>query len=231
METVVDNTPEEASFQRRRRHLTSIRSLREDSLVCQLSYQPAPRSTRFSNLAELAERTLPPTLFPRSSSQGSSGDEEDLSEQLSKMRTAVEEKKRGTCKLIFEKNNILEGIVRSQKIKKLQNTFLRKIQRTSTTQPPVAYDQFADWSDNSFLHFRGIELHPLVDSLLNLLSVLQIISLLVVYSLSLVYENLLRSSLALSTLQLASLVFYVAEIAVNLVSVKSEAGKKVEHLR
>lgn len=218
METVVDNAPEETSFQRRARHMTSIRSLREDSLACQLSYQPPPRPTRFSNLAELAERTLPP-FFGRS--QGSLAEEEELSEQLARMRTAVEQKKRGSCKLIFEKNNILEGIVRSQKIKKLQNTFLRKIQRTSTTQPPVAYDQFADWSDNPFLHFRGIELHPLVDSLLNLLSVLQIITLLVVYSLSLVYENLLRSSVALSTLQLASLVFYVAEIIVNLVSVKS----------
>lgn len=77
------------------------------------------------------------------------------------------------------------------------------------------------------LNLTGIELTPLVDSLLNLLSVIQIITLLVIYTISIVFEDLITNNASLSTLQMGSLLFYLIEIILNLISIKSEAGKKI----
>jgi nucleoid DNA-binding protein len=147
------------------------------------------------------------------------------------MKQAVDQKQSQSCKLIFEKNNLLEGIVRSQKIKNLQNNFLRKIKRTATTQAPVELPQFGEWQRDQQANWKGLELPPLLDNCLNLLSVLQIITLLVVYSLSLIFEELRTSNQILNTLQAGSLVFYFLEIVLGLVTVKSAAGKKVELVR
>ena len=40
-------------------------------------------------------------------------------------------------KLLFEKNHVLKGIVKSQKIKKIKQNFINKISRTSTARPPI----------------------------------------------------------------------------------------------
>jgi hypothetical protein len=111
-------------------------------------------------------------------------------------------------KIIFEKNNSLEMIVRSQKINNIRDNFIRKVTRTSTSHPPVNYTQFSDYDKDSLLNLPGIELPPIVDSLFNFLSVIQISTLLVVYSISITFEDLIRKSDALSMLQIGSLVFY-----------------------
>jgi len=56
-----------------------------------------------------------------------------LSKNNSK-KEAVEENQANSNKFIFEKNHVLKGIVKSQKIKKLKNNFIQKISRTSTAR-------------------------------------------------------------------------------------------------
>lgn len=63
--------------------------------------------------------------------------------------------------------------------------------------------------------------------MLSLLSVIQIITLLVIYTISIVFEDLIANNSYLAGLQIGSLIFYFLEISLNLISIKSEAGKKI----
>jgi hypothetical protein len=99
--------------------------------------------------------------------------------------------------------------------------------RTSTAAEPVEFDIFSMMEKDSLLKSEGIDLPQFISNLLNLLSVLQIISLLFIYSISITFIDLMNTSTSLSTLQLGSLFFYLLEIVLNLISIKSEAGKKV----
>ena len=99
--------------------------------------------------------------------------------------------------------------------------------RTSTAAQPVEFDIFSVMHKDSLLKSKGIELPQFISNLLNLLSVLQIISLLFIYSISITFIDLMNTSIILSTLQQGSLFFYLLEIVLNLISIKSEAGKKV----
>ena len=105
--------------------------------------------------------------------------------------------------------------------------FIKKIMRTSTAAEPVEFDIFSMMEKDSLLKSEGIDLPQFISNLLNLLSVLQIISLLFIYSISITFIDLMNTSTSLSTLQLGSLFFYLLEIVLNLISIKSEAGKKV----
>jgi len=79
-----------------------------------------------------------------------------MDRQVTKMKNASKLKKTDTSKIIFEKNNTLELIVKSQKINNIKNNFIRKVTRTSTSHPPVDYTQFSDWDKTTFLNYRGI---------------------------------------------------------------------------
>lgn len=94
--------------------------------------------------------------------------------------------------MLFESNNILEGIVRTQKIKNLRDNFIKKIRRTSTCHQAVSFDKINNDENEGFLFMKGIEVKPLLENILNSLSVIQIISLLTVYSVSVVFEDLLN---------------------------------------
>ena len=72
------------------------------------------------------------------------------------MQKTMDERKGADCRLIFEKNNILEGIIKGQKIKKLQNNFIKKISRTSTVAPPVEFNVFDNWEKSNVLNLTGI---------------------------------------------------------------------------
>jgi hypothetical protein len=115
-----------------------------------------------------------------------------LHKQMDQIQKTLEERKSShTCKLIFENNNILEGIIKSQKIKKLQKTFMKKIGRTSTVCDPIEFNLFSDSEKSSLLSNSGIDVLPVISNLLNLLSVIQIVTLLFIYSVSIVFEDLI----------------------------------------
>jgi hypothetical protein len=77
------------------------------------------------------------------------------------------------------------------------------------------------------LYYNGIELPPIVDSIISFLSVLQIITLLVIYSLAIVFTQVTYEYSFISILQTGSLAFYFIEICLNFVTVKFSAGKKL----
>jgi hypothetical protein len=75
-------------------------------------------------------------------------------------------------------------------------------------------------------------MEPLVESLINLVSVIQIIGLLVIYSLSFVFEDLLSGEYSLiEAIQIGSFLFYFIEILLNLITVKFSAGRRIEIIR
>lgn len=137
------------------------------------------------------------------------------------MHQKITDTKAGTCKLIFENNNILEGIIRSQKIKKLKDMFIKKIRRTSTAATPVHFDLLSATEGESILAGKGVEVPQGLSNFLNLLSVVQILCLLFIYSVSIAFQDLISENRLLSTLQMGSLLFYLLEIGLNLVSIKS----------
>lgn len=74
-------------------------------------------------------------------------------------------------------------------------------------------------------------MHPVVESIFNLLSVIQIITLLIVYSLSFVFEDLLAGDYSIvNALQVGSLLFYFVEIVMNIVTIKFSVGRRIEVL-
>jgi hypothetical protein len=158
----------------------------------------------------------------RSTLLGLSGEQErTLDRQLDQMHQKISDSKGGTCKLIFENNNILEGIIRSQKIKKLQDMFIKKIRRTSTAATPVHFTLFSSMEGESILGGKGVEVPQGLSNFLNVLSVLQILCLLFIYSVSITFQDLMSENSLVSTLQMSSLLFYLIEIGLNLVSIKS----------
>jgi hypothetical protein len=62
---------------------------------------------------------------------------------------------------------------------------------------------------------------------MNISSVIQIMSMLFIYSISIAFFDLMGENTFLVILQYGSIFFYLLEIVLNLISVKSSAGKKV----
>lgn len=187
-----------------------------------MSYSPSVQthSELYSERTLKQAQTLPG--HRRSSLLGLSGEQEKTIDlQLNQMHKKMTDSKRGTCKLIFENNNILEGIIRSQKIKKLKEMFIKKIRRTSTAATPVHFTLFSGMEGESILAGKGVDVPPGLSNFLNVLSVLQIICLLFIYSVSIAFQDLIQDISLLSTLQMSSLLFYLVEIGLNLVSIKS----------
>lgn len=66
----------------------------------------------------------------------------------------------------------------------------------------------------------------ILDNVIGLLSIVQIVFLFVMYTLSLVFSDL-ESSILISILQQVSIVIYLTEIFYNLMTVKSQAGRRL----
>jgi hypothetical protein len=150
------------------------------------------------NLAN-AQKSQPGSARTRRSSMNafSESQEMTLNKQLGQIQQSIADSQTRTCKLIFENNNILEGIIKSQKIKKLKEMFIKKIMRTSTAAPPVEFNIFEGKENDSLLRKEGIEVPNTFSNLLNILSVFQIISLLFIYSVSITFFDLLSASSSL----------------------------------
>jgi len=58
---------------------------------------------------------------------------------MTRLKQEADSKKKNSCRLLFEKNNILQGIVQAQKISNLKKNFIKKIRRSSPYYPPVDY--------------------------------------------------------------------------------------------
>lgn len=106
--------------------------------------------------------------------------------------------------------------------------FIKKTRRTSTAAAPVHFSLLAGLERDNLLGGKGIDVPQGLSNFLNVLSVIQIMCLLFIYSVSIAFQDLISENKILSTLQMSSLLFYLVEIALNLVSIKSEAGKRVE---
>ena len=153
-----------------------------------------------------------------------------MERQITKIRKAARTRSasKKSCKFFFENNNILEGMVKAQKVKNITRNFVKKVRRSSLHFAPVQYDKLKLLHEGGILFMKGLELPRLADMLMSLLSVLQIILLLVIYTLSIVFSELMSDNEVLSGLQRLSVAFYLLEMALNFVTVKFEAGKKLD---
>ena len=124
---------------------------------------------------------------------GNHGQEEELFRAMSGPKLTPRRDRLPSGSFMFEKNHILKGIVKNQKIHRIKDNFIKKISRTSTAHPPVDTENLFENDDSSWLNFEGFEIPALLETVMNLLSVVQVLGLLIAYSLSMAFTELAAS--------------------------------------
>lgn len=117
-------------------------------------------------------------------------------------------------------------MISKQKVSNLRNKFIQKIKRNNPESFPVDFIGFQREDKSSIMQKEGFEVNLTIDNIIGLLSIIQIVFLFVMYTLSLVFSDLENTKI-INILQQVSIFIYFTEIFYNLVTVKSQAGRRL----